>query len=100
VKTIQLDLLGAPPKYLSEAAGARGHAASAAPGVTTLEAPQAEVERVADLLFNKLPQRPGGSDVVKVSAGNALRGVTIPLHPGAEQTTPGPGPTQTSGPKP
>jgi TRAP transporter TAXI family solute receptor len=52
--------------------------------VTTLDAPQMEVERVTDLVFARMPQRGAGSaDVVKVSAAHELRGVTIPLHPGA-----------------
>jgi TRAP transporter TAXI family solute receptor len=52
--------------------------------VTTFDAPEAEVERVADLVFARMPQRGAGSaDVVKVSAAHELRGVTIPLHPGA-----------------
>ena len=52
--------------------------------VTTLDAPQMEVERVTDLVFARMPQRGVGSaDVVKVSAAHELRGVTIPLHPGA-----------------
>jgi TRAP transporter TAXI family solute receptor len=52
--------------------------------VTTFDAPQTEVERVADLVFARMPQRGAGSaDVVKVSAAHALRGITIPLHPGA-----------------
>lgn len=63
-------------------------AASAALLVTTLEAPHAEVERVADLVFSRMPQqRTAGADVVKVSAANELRGVTIPLHPGAARRT-------------
>jgi TRAP transporter TAXI family solute receptor len=58
--------------------------ASAALLLTTLDTPTSEVERVADLVFNRMPQQQtGGGDVVKVSAANELRGVTIPLHPGA-----------------
>ena len=58
--------------------------ASAALLVTTADAPHGEVERVADLVFTRMPQRRAGSaDVVKVSATHELRGVTIPLHPGA-----------------
>jgi TRAP transporter TAXI family solute receptor len=58
--------------------------ASAALLLTTLDAPHIEVERVADLVFGRMPQQPaGGADVVKVSVQNELRGVTIPLHPGA-----------------
>ena len=59
-------------------------AASSALLLTTTDAPQAEVERVADLVFTKMPKERGGSaDVVKVSAENQLRGVTIPFHVGA-----------------
>ena len=51
---------------------------------------QAEVERVTDLVFTRMPQqRAGGADVVKVSAENQLRGVTIPLHPGAARARAG-----------
>jgi TRAP transporter TAXI family solute receptor len=58
--------------------------ASAVLLLTTADAPLGEVERVADLVFSQMPrQRAGGTDVVKVSAHNELRGVTIPLHPGA-----------------
>jgi TRAP-type uncharacterized transport system substrate-binding protein len=57
--------------------------------LTTLDAPHAEVERVADLVFGRMPQQHAGSaDVVKVSAAHELRGVTIPLHPGAARRTP------------
>lgn len=62
-------------------------AASSALLLTTTDAPQAEVERVADLVFTKMPKQRGGSaDVVKVSAANQLRGVTIPLHVGAARS--------------
>ena len=61
--------------------------ASAALLLTTLDAPHAEVERVADLVFGRTPQQAGRADVVKVSAANELRGVTIPLHPGAARRT-------------
>ena len=58
--------------------------ASVALLVTTVDAPSGEVERLADLVFKRMPQESGGrADVVKVSAHNELRGVTIPLHPGA-----------------
>ena len=58
--------------------------ASTALLVTTLDAPEAEVERVVDLIFRRMPQRRAGSaDLIKVSADTDLRGVTIPLHPGA-----------------
>lgn len=57
--------------------------ASAALLVTTLDTPSGEVERVAELVFDRLPGRSGNADVTTVSAANELRGVTIPLHPGA-----------------
>ena len=57
--------------------------------LTTVDAPAAEVQRVADLVFIRMPQQSGlGSDVVKVSAGNEQRGITIPLHPGAGRQDP------------
>jgi TRAP transporter TAXI family solute receptor len=58
--------------------------ASAALLLTTADTPFGEVEHVAELVFTRMPKQNGGSaDVVKVSADNELRGVTIPLHPGA-----------------
>ena len=58
--------------------------ASSALLLTTADAPSGEVEKVADLVFMRMPQqRAGSADVVKVSSQNELRGVTIPLHPGA-----------------
>jgi TRAP transporter TAXI family solute receptor len=63
--------------------------ASSALLLTTADAPEAEVERVTALVFRRMPQQPGGSaDVVKVSQENHLRGVTIPLHPGAAHRAP------------
>jgi TRAP transporter TAXI family solute receptor len=57
--------------------------ASAALLTTTAEAPDAEVARVADLVFRRMPaQHEGSTDVVRVSPENARRGITIPLHPG------------------
>lgn len=65
-------------------------AASSALLVTTADAPAVEVERVVDLVFTRMSQKGvGGADVVKVSAENQLRGVTIPLHEGAARTAPG-----------
>lgn len=65
-------------------------AASSALLLTTTNAPPAEVERVVDLVFTRMAQKgAGGAGVVKVSAANQLRGVTIPLHEGAGRTTPG-----------
>jgi TRAP transporter TAXI family solute receptor len=59
--------------------------------VTNLDAPQAEVERVTDLVFTRMPrQRAGDADVARVFAGHELRGVTIPLHPGAAGPRPEP----------
>jgi TRAP transporter TAXI family solute receptor len=63
--------------------------ASAALLITTADAPETEVERLADLVFSRMPQqRAGSAGVLKVSAENELRGVTIPLHPGAARRTP------------
>jgi TRAP transporter TAXI family solute receptor len=60
--------------------------ASAALLVTTDDAPITEVQRVADLIFSRIPQQaPVSATVVRVSAEQELRGVTIPLHPGAAQ---------------
>jgi hypothetical protein len=45
---------------------------------------------VVDLVFTRMTEKGvGGADVVKVSAQNQLRGVTIPLHEGAARTAPG-----------
>jgi TRAP transporter TAXI family solute receptor len=58
--------------------------ASAALLVTTVDAPQIEVERVSDLVFTRMSkQHAGGTDAIKISTRNELRGITIPLHPGA-----------------
>lgn len=52
--------------------------------VTTQDAPEAEVARVSDFVFNKMPHLGGRTaEVVGASEGRELRGVTIPLHPGA-----------------
>jgi TRAP transporter TAXI family solute receptor len=73
-----------PPNTYPGQKHAVGTVASTALLVTTLDAPEAEVERVADLIFKRMPQQHAGSaDVIKVSADTDLRGVTIPLHPGA-----------------
>ncbi len=60
-------------------------AASAALLVTMDDTPDAEVARVADLVFRRMPGTPsaGSADVVRVSPANERRGVTIPLHRGA-----------------
>jgi hypothetical protein len=40
--------------------------------------------RVTDLVFARMPKERGTSaELIKVSAETELRGVTIPLHPGA-----------------
>jgi TRAP-type uncharacterized transport system substrate-binding protein len=58
--------------------------ASAALLVTTIDAPDTEVMRLTDFVFTRMAKERGtGADLIKVSAENELRGVTIPLHPGA-----------------
>jgi TRAP transporter TAXI family solute receptor len=80
-----------PPNTYPRQRDAIATVASAALLVTTLDAPEAEVERLSDLVFTRMPQQPGtgSADVLKVSAENELRGVTIPLHPGAGRRAPG-----------
>lgn len=57
--------------------------ASSALLVTTAGAPDAEVARVADLVFTKMPsQGTGNADVIRVSPQTERRGITIPLHEG------------------
>ena len=58
--------------------------ASAALLVTTVDAPDEEVARVADLVFRGMPagEYATNADAVRVSTQNERRGVTIPLHPG------------------
>jgi uncharacterized protein len=57
--------------------------------VTTADAPVTEVERVSDLVFSRMPKRPAASaDVARTSAVSDLRGITIPLHPGAARRQP------------
>jgi TRAP transporter TAXI family solute receptor len=52
--------------------------------VTTQDAPEAEVARLSDFVFYKMPHIGGRTaEVVGASEGKELRGVTIPLHPGA-----------------
>lgn len=54
--------------------------------VTTSEAPDAEVERVTGLVFDRLNfAAMGSAEGAKVSKRSALRGVTIPMHPGASR---------------
>jgi TRAP transporter TAXI family solute receptor len=75
-----------PPNTYPQQKEAVTTVASAALLLTTLDTPIGEVERVADLVFNRMTgQQSGRTDAVKVSAANELRGVTIPLHPGAER---------------
>jgi TRAP transporter TAXI family solute receptor len=58
--------------------------AAAALLVTTVDAPDEEVARVADLVFRRMPagEYATNADAVRVSAQNERRGVTIPLHSG------------------
>jgi TRAP transporter TAXI family solute receptor len=75
-----------PPNTYPRQREAVSTVASAALLLTTVDAPSGEVERVTELVFSRMPQqRTGSADVVKVSAANELRGVTIPLHAGAER---------------
>lgn len=53
--------------------------------VTTEEAPAAEVARLSDLIFNRMHIGGRSAEIVGASHGKELRGVTIPLHPGAGQ---------------
>jgi TRAP transporter TAXI family solute receptor len=62
-------------------------AASTALLLTTTDTPAGEVERVADLVFNRMPQQAGRAEVIKVSSTNQFRGVTVPLHPGTGRQT-------------
>ena len=63
-------------------------AASAALLLTTADAPAGEVEQVADLVFSRMPRQFAGSaNVLNLSAENELRGITVPLHPGAGRRT-------------
>jgi TRAP transporter TAXI family solute receptor len=58
-------------------------AGSAALLVTTTDAPDIEVERLADLVFTRMPQQGAGTEGLRILPDHELRGVTIPLHPGA-----------------
>lgn len=52
--------------------------------VTTSEVPDVEVERLTKLVFSGVNFAPlGSAEGAKVSKQTALRGVTLPLHPGA-----------------
>jgi TRAP transporter TAXI family solute receptor len=72
--------------------------------VTTSEAPDAEVQRVTELVFDKLNFAASGSaEGAKVSKRTALRGVTVPMHPGASRyfgTAPTPGAKESKAPAP
>jgi TRAP transporter TAXI family solute receptor len=60
--------------------------ATAALLVGTTDAPNAEVEKVVSFVFAKADLAGAGSaEGVKVSKDSGLRGVTIPLHPGASR---------------
>ena len=66
--------------------------ASAALLVTTEEAPESEVARVADVVFTQMPEQPArGANAGGVSTYNERRGVTIPLHAGAARRSAAPG---------
>lgn len=66
--------------------------AAAALLVTTSDVPDTEVERVLDLVFKKVNFASlGSAEGSKIAKQTALRGVTIPTHPGASHyfgTTP------------
>jgi TRAP transporter TAXI family solute receptor len=52
--------------------------------VTLADTPDAEVAKVADLVFRRMPaQYANSADVIRVTPHHEHRGVTIPLHPGA-----------------
>ena len=52
--------------------------------VGTTDAPEDEVAALAQLVFENVDFRATGSTLAgKISKGTALRGVPIPLHPGA-----------------
>jgi TRAP transporter TAXI family solute receptor len=62
-------------------------AAATALLLTRADAPASEVERIADLVFVQMPQkRAARADVSRVSSGGDLRGVTVPVHPGAARS--------------
>jgi TRAP transporter TAXI family solute receptor len=81
-----LTALTLPPNTYPKMKQATSTVASAALLVTTSDAPDAEVARVADLVFARMPQEGiGGPAALRIVPGHALRNVTIPLHPGAAQ---------------
>jgi TRAP transporter TAXI family solute receptor len=56
--------------------------------VTTSDAPEREVQRVASLLATLVPQPGGNGEGGEVAAAVKSRSVPIPLHPGAERHVP------------
>jgi TRAP transporter TAXI family solute receptor len=84
-----LTALTLPPNTYPQQKEAVATVGSATLLVTTADAPATEVARIKDLVFNRMPQMRGHSaDTVGVSQASELRGVTIPLHPGAGQKAP------------
>jgi TRAP-type uncharacterized transport system substrate-binding protein len=60
--------------------------ATAAMLVTTSEVPDSEVERLTQLVFTGVNFAPlGSAEGASVSKQTALRGLTIPMHPGASR---------------
>jgi len=60
--------------------------ATAALLVGTTDVPDAEVEKVVGFVFARANLvATGSAEGIKVSKGSALRGITIPLHPGASR---------------
>jgi TRAP transporter TAXI family solute receptor len=60
--------------------------ATAALLAAAADTPDGEVERVAEVLFGGAQLAAGGSaEAVKVAKDSALRGITIPVHPGASR---------------
>lgn len=75
----------APNTYPGQSAEIRTVAAAALL-VTTSEVPDAEVERVLDLVYDKIDFAASGSaEGAKVTKQTALLGLTIPTHPGANR---------------
>ena len=60
--------------------------ATAALLVTTADSPDGEVEKIVGVIYGGADIAAAGSaEAVKVSRDSALRGITIPLHPGASR---------------
>jgi TRAP transporter TAXI family solute receptor len=76
-----------PPNTYPQQAQPVHTVAAAALLVTTADAPDGEVARVADLVFSRMPAQGGRADVAVVSRQNERKGVTIPLHAGAARRT-------------